>query len=388
MMKITAIRSKPRNIRNVGAFFPNAIKLTTGEIFVQMLWGCDRRATAEEMAEFLAVDYPTDWHFWADYNQKWLGKGLDRAQNMNGYWSRSTDGGETFTDWGMPPILSYAEAKGELIGFAWQTHRDRTGNLFLRSWRSADRCATFSAPKDIPIEAPAFEADVLPDFHRGCVHLGGNRWLLAAYARFAGENHDRVIVFRTDDAFKTLRYEATVADWEEGLAGEAGFNEAAICRVPDGRLLAVFRNDGFCDMYQSHSCDEGKTWTKPCRFGAPGVDPCLTVLDNGAVLCAYGRPGIHVAVSFDGGDHWAGRETLLWPPFEIDGVSGETVLRNSFGHQRTCGYTDLVPLGEDRAMVFYSAPLNWRESTHKVPWIGECQKEFRIYAVEITVKKE
>ena len=82
----------------------------------------------------------------------------------------------------------------------------------------------------------------------------------------------------------------------------------------DGKILVHIRvednNDDVFTVYQSESCDSGKTWTPPVRLlpikgGAP---PHILKHSSGALICTYGYRefpyGIKAMFSFDEGRTW------------------------------------------------------------------------------------
>ena len=66
------------------------------------------------------------------------------------------------------------------------------------------------------------------------------------------------------------------------------------------------RDDNWYRTMVLKSTDEGKTWTEPVPSQPflMNIAPTLAVLDNGVVVCRYGRPGFHVAFSLDHGHTW------------------------------------------------------------------------------------
>ena len=156
-------------------------------------------------------------------------------------------------------------------------------------------------------------------------------------------------------------------------------------RTPDGRLLCVMRNQSFHPMYQTHSIDDGATWSPLRLFPDCGVDPALCTLENGVVVCSYGRPGVKVAFSENGGDSWQKRSTILWGAWE---ENGDSIAPNHHGPMRSCSYTDVIETSPNTATVFYSAPADWSDDPAKTPWDPEQRKDFRIYAVDATVTRD
>ena len=91
------------------------------------------------------------------------------------------------------------------------------------------------------------------------------------------------------------RIRSVIADDQCKLKGNEGPDEAALCRLKDGRLMCVFRM-GFSNtpFGQSFSSDAGKTWSEPVAMtGVFSVCPCLATLPNGPIILTGGRPGIY-----------------------------------------------------------------------------------------------
>jgi BNR repeat-like domain len=88
------------------------------------------------------------------------------------------------------------------------------------------------------------------------------------------------------------------------------FNDTALARLDDGRILAVIRTEQPpYHAYQSSSADDGATWSEPRPAGFLGGTPCLYRLRSGALVCFYrdrepDRPGVSCVVTTDGGATW------------------------------------------------------------------------------------
>ena len=88
-------------------------------------------------------------------------------------------------------------------------------------------------------------------------------------------------------------------------------------------------------MLITRSADHGHTWEQPRELFTFGVFPALVRLGNGALLLAFGRPGVWVSASFDGGRTWD-------DPVPV--IAGA----------HSCGYTNLLPVSDDEALLVYS----------------------------------
>jgi hypothetical protein len=69
--------------------------------------------------------------------------------------------------------------------------------------------------------------------------------------------------------------------------------EASVARLPDGRLLALLReNSGvFEPMYRVESTDEGRTWSDPAPTPLLGHRPCLALTRDGRLLVTFRNVG-------------------------------------------------------------------------------------------------
>jgi len=384
--------SKPRVVLDKPSYFPNVIKLSTGELFVQCMWGNDRQPTYEEYENFYAWNEPTTAEDWMKYNASRNAESQSYVHVLSGWWAYSNDGGKTFTETGLPPIIEYIEKEnGDVVGLQWYSYKDRNDEkkIIVRSWTSHDKCRSWDAPVDIPLIMPPIAKDksfkghlIVP--HRRIIHLEKDTYLVLMYGRFEGDEHDRSTVFRTTDGFKTLHYYSTCGYWREGVEHHSGLNETDMCRVPDGRLLTVMRNESNCPMYQAHSVDNGATWTPIRIFGDQGVDPALCVLQNGVVVCSYGRPGIKVAFSENGGDDWQKHTTIQMGAYE---QNGSNPLPTGYINSRSCSYTDVTETSPNTATIFYSAPVDWADNPKWSPWDPVQRDYFRVYAIDVEVER-
>ncbi len=388
-MALSIAFSKPRLVLDVPAYFPNVIRLRNGELFVQLMWGNDRHPIQGEYDLFYAFDGPTTAEDWMKFNDQCHAiQGNSYVHVLTGRWAYSADGGKTYAETGLPPIIEYVEKEnGDVIGLQWYTYYDKNGAPIVRSWTSHDGCRNWDAPYDIPLICPpiadaSYGRALFP--HRRILHIKGDTYLVLMYGKLEGDERDRSMVFRTTDGFKSLHYYSTCGMWRPGIDNLAGLNETDMARTPDGRLLCVMRNQSFMPLYQTHSIDGGATWTPLSRFIDRGVDPALCVLQNGVVACSFGRPGVKVAFSENGGDDWQKVSTILWGGWE---ENGDTIRADAHGPMRSCSYTDVTETAPNVATVYYSAPADWADDPRKTPWDPDQRNDFRVYAVDAAVER-
>jgi hypothetical protein len=145
--------------------------------------------------------------------------------------------------------------------------------------------------------------------------------------------------------------------------GQDNFSEAAIARNVRGELVCVIRRADHRQkpMAITFSGDMGRHWSPYRDLFSFGVLPQLCLLGNGVLVLAFGRPGVHLALSADG----AGREWTAPYPL-LAGNNGDL-------GASTCGYTSLVPLDESRLLIAYS-DFDYRAadgSQRKAIWVRE-----------------
>lgn len=143
-------------------------------------------------------------------------------------------------------------------------------------------------------------------------------------------------VVTTTDGARTFSKPVIIA-----TSPEIDFNDAALARLPDGRILAMIRSEQApFHAYRSYSADNGATWTAPEQSGILGSTLCLQQLRGGAIVCFYRdrvpeRPGVSVAISTDAGLTWAFAGQI----YEAD---------NWF-----CGYPSVVSISDDTYLCVY-----------------------------------
>ena len=185
-------------------------------------------------------------------------------------------------------------------------------------------------------------------------------WITTVYGRFENESAFSVWCFVSLDQGLTWHYRSTVAKGEAVQTPE-GASESCMATLPDGRLLCIYRiGSGAKYCYaKSYSIDAGKTWTESELMPDMGsVAPQLLMLDNGALILAGGRPGLHLWCSWDGSgkvwEHWdlgahhnalAAENVLLLASYD---EAPEQV-----AHVQSTHYLSLIGLSENELLVCY-----------------------------------
>lgn len=112
-------------------------------------------------------------------------------------------------------------------------------------------------------------------------------------------------VTTTTDGARTFSAPVTIAS-----SPSIDFNDAALLRLADDRILALIRSEQPpFPAYQSSSGDDGATWSAPRPAGFLGQTLCLQRLLSGAIVCFYrdrepSRPGVSGALTENNGASW------------------------------------------------------------------------------------
>lgn len=265
----------------------------------------------------------------------------------------SRDGGDTWKRWlpaseqGVGPVTEGCAAElsdGAVLMLEWiasgPTSKGEWGGGF---WESHDDLETLEGPEPMTIHLPqgrgGFDDCGNPysglTFHRTLLQLPDGDLLATCYGWFEGDVTPcpyrpemckfRCILLRSSDRGRHWRYVATIA--VDPDAGEEGFDEPVMVRLSKGpkagRLVCLMRtgsND--CPVYQSHSDDEGVTWSAPRVLPFGGVDPDLVEMADGTLACSFGwriwgggeMQNYYLVFSPDQGETWTNLTVLPMAP--------------------------------------------------------------------------
>ena len=151
---------------------------------------------------------------------------------------------------------------------------------------------------------------------------------------------DWVLAGFSSDNLRTWTYRV-IADSSGGI----GFSEGDLVRLDNGRFVAIYGNNaGSPYFFETHSDDEGQTWSPMRQLDFRGDSPSMIRLTGNRILAAIrhmpeaGNPGIGLVISPDGGQSW---QNL-----------GNAVDQSMWD----MGYPDLVRLADGRILcVYYTA---------------------------------
>jgi hypothetical protein len=189
------------------------------------------------------------------------------------------------------------------------------------------------------------------------VELG---WLATMYGHFEGDKRYSLICVHSREA-RNWKFRSIISGHDCALDGTEGPCESAVCRLPDRRLMCVFRRQsgtkGELPYGQCFSSDEGKTWTTPRVMNGPGsVEPSLVVLPSGIVALSGGRPGVNVWLNADG-------TCLDWAKVDIaahhsechpaDAIKRLSLTTDGWAKINMTGYTEIVRVDDNHLVMVY-----------------------------------
>lgn len=205
--------------------------------------------------------------------------------------------------------------------------------------------------------------------------LKNDLYLATLYGRFRGDKFYSIVAVESTDGI-AWKFRSLIADVSCGFKG-SGPSESAVCRLRDGRLMCIFRNDGGLAYGQTFSSDEGLTWSKPeLMKDAHSVQPSLVVLDDGSIALSGGRPGIFVWFNRDG-------QAKRWEPIDLVAHHNRCVPDETIGRtDQTSAYTELVVLDQRTLLMIYDRiPHGWKA----IP--SDSNDRNSVWVVRITIER-
>ena len=174
------------------------------------------------------------------------------------------------------------------------------------------------------------------------LELPDSTLLMGIYGADYGGAVCRSYVVRSPNGGHTWNEPALIAHDSEG---RISFEEPALARLLEGRLVAILRSGEpgkYKYLYQAISDDAGRTWTDLHETPLWGHPAHLLSLGDGRLLCSYGyrRPpfGILACLSPDGGSTWD--------------MAHEFVLRDD-GASHDVGYPSTAQLPDGTLVTVY-----------------------------------
>ncbi len=256
-----------------------------------------------------------------------------------------------------PSLTILADGSFLLTYFHWrhepQHPEARQGAIVEGVWvcRSEDKGLSWAAPVHIPATRTTEMGISEPT-----IELCDGRLMLAGYTTLPIGGGQAALVSFSADGGQTWTDPAIVAHDPSGMID---FQEPALLELEEGHILCMMRavdrhlsadeadeqkrqRGKTAYMYQSHSYDNGQTWSAYERTPMYGHPPNLIQLKDGRVLCSYGYRldpfGIRACLSRDNGKSWD--------------MENEVVLRTD-GGGGDIGYPSSVELDDGRIFTSY-----------------------------------
>jgi hypothetical protein len=212
-------------------------------------------------------------------------------------------------------------------------------------------------------------------FNGQIIQLKSGKYLGTLYGTFENDTQYSLLAAETSDGINWTIF-SIIADYRCGIPMEGceGPCESAVCRLPDGRIMCIFRIASGRPYGQTWSDDEGKTWAKPVEMkGVFSVQPSIVVLEKQVVAISGGRPGIFLWLNSDG-------KATNWTRIDILSHHNACVPEEPIVHS-SC-YTEIVPLDGNRLLYIYdNLPNGW----HPIPDASD--KTNSVWVVCVTVEK-
>ncbi len=171
-----------------------------------------------------------------------------------------------------------------------------------------------------------------------------------------------VYLMESTDNGKTWTKRSTVASDIENLPFGYGGDgpEISLCVAENGDLICAMRMDlsidpsiakPICDTMISISHDNGYSWCTPFSVADSSVTPQIISLENGIVVIAYGRPGVHFKYSEDFGKTWSESFSIIGLTLEQERANGRKDEDSKYFD--TCSYSNLFveKVSEDSFIV-------------------------------------
>lgn len=230
-------------------------------------------------------------------------------------------------------------------------------------------------------------------FNGQTVALKEGGWLATLYGHFRDAQRYALVTAASTDG-RHWKVRSIVADEHCKLRGAEGPCEAALCRLKDGRLMCIFRNEQSAPYGQCWSSDEGKTWTIPAAMKkGHSVQPSLAVIRDGMVVLSGGRPGIYLWLNADGtGANWQPidlaahhnlfhvAEPVCSPDVYQDFPEKRRTLYVGKQTRTTSSYTETVALDDTHLLVIYDRiPFGWKAIPQDSPETNS------VWVVRVTV---
>lgn len=177
--------------------------------------------------------------------------------------------------------------------------------------------------------------------------------------------YTEVYLVASRDGGKTWKKRATVAggvsDVPYGYGGDG--SEISMTADKNGYLYCVMRMDmssdprydkeNITDTMLCISRDGGYTWSAPRSVADSSVTPHIVCLGNALVL-VYGRPGVHVKYSTDGGESFSESIPIIGKTLTEERADGRSDYESKYRHSCSYSNTFWERISDDEMILLYN----------------------------------
>lgn len=174
-----------------------------------------------------------------------------------------------------------------------------------------------------------------------------------------------VYLMESKDGGKTWKKRSLITKNSEnyafGLVGDGG--ECSLTRAKNGDLLLVTRTDmshdhpkmgGKSDAYLFVSKDDGYTWTEEQSVSDSSVTPHVLALKGDIIVVIYGRPGVHMIVSLNGGKTFGSPISIIGKTLQEELAEGKSYMEAKYYDMRSYSNSFVEKISDNSFLVLYT----------------------------------
>nr|WP_321512772.1 sialidase family protein [uncultured Pseudodesulfovibrio sp.] len=160
------------------------------------------------------------------------------------------------------------------------------------------------------------------DMHDRIMDLGNDVFLTTGHRHLGSEEYPAIrqpptqqMVFRSEDRGQTWATHSILAEHRNLV-----LCEASMTRLPDGRIIALMRENSFVfePMYCAISMDKGTSWSEPVETPLMGHRPTMGLIPDGRLLVTYRNVGPDWGTCA-----WVGTVEELMSGFRVHGLAAD-----------------------------------------------------------------
>lgn len=198
---------------------------------------------------------------------------------------------------------------------------------------------------------------VLADGTLGAVACGQNPEVCDHY-------NGAVYLISSADGGKTWRKRSVIAMSDKMPYGYGGDgHETSLTRTSDNTLVCAMRMEmsinpdvatPICDTMICISKDDGHSWCKPFSASDSSVTPHVVALSDNIVVLVYGRPGVHIKISKNGGETWSDSVSVIGNTLEECHKMGIKDSDSKYFNTSSYSNTFCEKLDDDSFLLLYN----------------------------------